>query len=206
MVMTRKASWSELFIIFACVATVPLALCAPKGGSSSVLLGLFPVVTLVAASARVTSLRRWGQHGASLLFSFLLVSAARCMVALPLPVGANAIYEYHVSPVVLILLVLAVLAAHAGTGELRKDRLVLAVSITGVLVLASAILAYLLLSRFYVLEPQVVRKTAQNILLIGAGVFLFKVLTRNNATIPVLVAACLSGAVVIWSLDAGIAL
>ena len=200
--MTLKAKSTDVFVILACVATVPLALSAPKGASSSAILVLFPVAILVAGSVCVPSLRRWGQHGAALLFSFLLVAAARCMV--PLPGGASALYEYHISPVVLILPVLAAVAANTGTGCGRKDRLASAVSITGVLVLASAILAYILLSRFYVLEPQILRKTAQNIVLIGVGVFLFKVLTRNNASIPVLVVACISATVVIWSLDAGI--
>ena len=200
--MTSKARWPEVCVVLACIATVTVALFAPKGTSSSAILGFFPVAILVAASARGPYLRRWGQHGAALVFSFLLVSSARCMV--PLPGVASAMYEYHISPVVPIVLVLAAVAAVASAGELRKDSLVISVLVTVVLILASAFLAYALLSRFYVLEPQVLRRSAQNTVLIGAGIFLFKTLTRNNASILVLVVVCASGAVVVWNLHTGI--
>jgi hypothetical protein len=197
------AFWSnpEVLIMLACAAAIPLVLIAPKGIQSPAKLGLVPVAILLAAAARAPYLRRWGQHGAALIFSFLLVSAARCMV--PLPGAASAMYAYHVSPVVLIVIALATAAATTGTVTLCHGRLVISLAITAVIALASALFAYALLSHFYILEPQILRRAAQNALLIVAGVFLFKALTRNNASITVVATVCASGAVVLWCLDAG---
>lgn len=200
--MVCNLRWSEGLIILACAATVPLALIAPKGVQSSNVLVMLPVAILLAASARAAHLRRWGQHGAALIFPFLLVSAAGYMM--PLPGAEGAMYEYHVSPSVLIVVVLAALAPFAGAGDFRHDRVVISLTISGLVVLGAASLAYVLLSRFYALEPQVFRQLAQNTLFMASGVFLFKLMTRNDASMSVLVAVCASGTVVLWCLNAGI--